>query len=144
MTQFRIASTITALLLAAAACPALAQQAAAAPNSYKIGYVDTERVMRDSRASRQMKKDLDEEYLRRAKELVGPAPADLERRKAALVDEMNMKREFAQKQFVDKANDILRRVAEAEKYDAVFLEASYASTRIDLTDRIIKALDSGR
>ena len=135
---------IAALLLAAVACPAAAQQAAAAPISYKIGYVDTERVMRDSRASRQVKKDLDGEYLRRAKEVLAGPPGDLERRKASLVDEMNMKREIAQKQFVDKANDILRRVAEAEKFDAVFLEAAYASTRIDLTNRIIKELDSGR
>jgi len=144
MTQCRIVSTVAALLLAAAAFPAVAQQAAVAANSYKIGYVDTERVMRDSRASRQVKKDLDDEYVKRAKELLAGPPGDVERRKAALADEMNMKREFAQKQFVDKANDVLRRMAEAEKFDAVFLEAAFASTRIDLTDRIIKTLDAGR
>jgi outer membrane protein len=149
MTQYRIVLAFAAAMLAAAASPAAAQtaaaqQAAATPNSYKIGYVDTERVMRDSRASKQVKKELDDEYLRRAKEVLAGPPGDVERRKAALADEMNMKREFAQKQFVDKANDTLRRIAEAEKFDAVFLEAAYASTRIDLTDRIIKSLDAAR
>jgi outer membrane protein len=142
MNQYSIVAAIAAAMLAAAAFPAAAQQAAA--NSYKIGYVDTERVMRESRASKQVKKELEDEYLRRAKEVQGGAPGDVERRKAALADEMNMKREFAQKQFVDKANDTLRRIAEAEKFDAVFLEAAYASTRIDLTDRIIKSLDAAR
>ena len=149
MTQYRFFPAIASALLAAAVCPAVAQQpmaqpAAVVPNSYKIGYVDTERGIRESRASRQVKKELEDEFQKRAKEIQAGPPADLERRRAALADEMNLKREFAQKQFIDKANDILRRVAEAEKFDAVFLEAAYASTRIDLTDRIIKALDAAR
>lgn len=148
MTQNRIVPAIAALVLAAAACPAAAQQAAAqqaaAPNSYKIGYVDTERVLRDSRAVKQMQQDLNAEFAKRAKEVLAGPPGDIERRKAGLAEEMNLKREFSLKQVVDKANDILKRLAEAEKYDVVFLEASYASARIDLTDRIIKALDAAR
>jgi outer membrane protein len=143
MTQYRIVSTIAAALLAAAACPAAAQQAAVAANSYKIGYVDTERVMRSSRGSQQVLKDLDAEFQRRLKEIEAGPPGDVDRRKIALGDEMNMKKEFAVKQLVDKANDTLRHMAEAEKFDAVFLEAAYASARIDLTDRLIKALDAG-
>ena len=144
MTQYRIVSTIAAALLAAAACPAAAQQAAVAANSYKIGYVDTERVMRSSRASQQVLKDLDAEFQRRSKEIEAGPPGEVDRRKIALGDEMNMKKEFAVKQFVDKANDTLRQMAEAEKFDAVFLEAAYASTRIDLTDRLINVLDAQR
>jgi outer membrane protein len=143
MTQYRIVSTIAAALLAAAACPAAAQQPPA-PVSYKIGYVDTERVMRDSRASRQVHKDLDDEFQKRSLEIEAGPPGDVSRRKVALADEMNMKREFTLKQFIDKANDTVRRVAEAEKFDAVFIEAAYANARIDLTDRVIASLDAGR
>ncbi len=142
MAHGRIVSTIAAALLAAA-FPAAAQQAQA-PALYKIGYVDTERVLRDSRSSRQVQKGLDDEFTRRAQEIDAGPPAEKERRKAALADEMNMKREISLKEFVDKANDVLRRLAEAEKFDAVFFEAAYASTRIDLTDKVIKALDGGR
>ena len=141
MTQYRIVSTIAAALLAAAACPAAAQQP---PASYKIGYVDTERVMRDSRAARQVQKDLDDEFQKRSREIEAGPPGDIDRRKVALADEMNMKREFTLKQFIDKANDTVRRVAEAEKFDAVFIEAAYANARIDLTDRVIASLDAGR
>lgn len=144
MTKKRIVPAIAVLLLALAASPAVAQQPAAAPNAYKIGYVDTQRVMRDSRAAQQVRKELDDEFLRRTREIEAGAPGDQQRRKAALADEMNMKREFSLKQFIDKANDIVKRVAEAEKFDAVFLEAAYFNTRIDLTDRVIKALDGGR
>ena len=142
MTQYRIVSTLAAALLAAAAWPAAAQQPA--PVSYKIGYVDTERVMRDSRAARQVQKDLDDEFQKRSREIEAGPPGDIDRRKVALADEMNMKREFTLKQFIDKANDTVRRVAEAEKFDAVFIEAAYANARIDLTDRVIASLDAGR
>jgi outer membrane protein len=144
MKNSRIVPAIAAAMLAAAAFPAAAQQAAAAANSYKIGYVDTERVMRSSRGSQQVLKDLDAEFQRRSKEIEAGPPGDVERRKIALGDEMNMKKEFAVKQFVDRANDTLRRIAEAEKFDAVFLEAAYASARIDLTDRLINTLDAQR
>ena len=143
MTHHRIVSAIAAALLVAAAFPAAAQQAQA-PASYKIGYVDTERVMRDSRSSKAAQKGLDDEFAKRAQEIDAGPPADKERRKIALADEMNVKRELALKEFIEKANDIMRRLAEAEKFDAVFFEAAYASTRIDLTDKVIKALDGGR
>ena len=74
MTQYRIVSTIaaaTAALLAAAAFPAAAQpppapaQQPSAPASYKIGFVNTERVMRDSRASQQIQKNLEAEFQKR-------------------------------------------------------------------------------
>ena len=62
MTQSRIVTAIAAAVLAVAAFPAAAQ----APASYKIGYVDTERVMRDSRVSKVVQKGLDDEFARRA------------------------------------------------------------------------------
>ena len=35
----------------------------------------------------------------------------------------------------------LKAIAEAEKYDIIFQEAVYASPRIDITDKVIKALE---
>ena len=143
MTPYRIIPTIVAVLIAAAACPALAQQPAA-PAGYKIGYVDTEKVMRTSRAARKVQKDIEDEVLRRAKEIEAGPAADIPRRQSALADEMSAKREIILKDFTDRANVLIRRIAEAEKYDAVFLEAAYASSRIDLTERVVKALDAER
>ena len=142
MTHHNIVSTLAAALLAVAAGSAQAQQPA--PASYKIGFVSTERILRDSRTAQQLQKGVEAEFAKRAKDIEAGPKADIERRKAALADDMNMKRDDLLKLFVDKTNGIIRRVAEAEKFDAVFLEAAYHSTRIDITDRVIKAVDSER
>ena len=39
---------------------------------------------------------------------------------------------------------IVRQVAEAEKYDAIFQEAVYINPRLDITDKVIKALNGGK
>jgi outer membrane protein len=142
MTHHSIVSILAAALLAVAAGSAQAQQPA--PASYKIGFVSTERVLRDSRTAQQLQKGLEAEFAKRAKDIEAGPKADIERRKSALADDMNMKREDLLKLFIDKTNGVIRRVAEAEKFDAVFLEAAYHSSRIDITDRVIKAVDSER
>ena len=42
---------------------------------------------------------------------------------------------------LERANRAIRQIAEAEKFDIIFQEAVYASPRIDITDKVIKALD---
>ena len=142
MTHHNIVSTLAAALLAVAAGTAQAQQPA--PASYKIGFVDTARIMKDSRAAQQIQKGLEAEVAKRVKEIEAGPKADIERRKVALGEDMNMKRDDLLKLFIDRTNGVIRRVAEAEKFDAVFLEAAYHSARIDITDRVIKAVDLER
>lgn len=119
-------------------------QAPAAPNSYKVGYVNVERVMRDSRASQNAQKSLDADFEKRAKEIRSGPEADRERRGFALAEEMNQRRDEEMKLLIERTNLVVRRIAEAQNFDAVFFEAAYASTRIDLTDAVVKALDAAR
>ena len=42
---------------------------------------------------------------------------------------------------IERANRIISQIAEQEKYDIIFQEAVYASPRIDITDKVIKALE---
>ena len=42
---------------------------------------------------------------------------------------------------LERANRVVRQIAEAEKFDIIFQEAVYASTRIDITDKVIRSLD---
>jgi outer membrane protein len=151
MKNSRLAMFLPAALLALAAIPAAAQQPAPAATSaqsatpsYKIGYVNTDRVMKDSRLSQNAVKVLEAEFAKRDKEIADGPPRDVERRRAALMDDMNMKREDALRQIVEKANGVIRRIAEAEKFDLVFFEAAYVHPRVDLTDKVTKALDAGR
>jgi len=134
----RLAPVIAASLLAAAAGTAAAQE------HYKIGYVSTERVMRESRVWQQAQKEMEAEFGKRDQEIARGPQGDIERRRRALVEDMNHQREQAMQQNIDKANAAIKRIAEAEHFDAVFLEASYAAPRIDLTDKVIKALDAAR
>ena len=65
-------------------------------------------------------------------------------RRRELVDDMNVKREDSLRQIVERANAVIRRIAEAEKFDIVLFEAAYVNGRVDLTDKVTKALDAGR
>ena len=137
-----------AVLAATAALPAAAQQpalaAAAAPAAYKVGFVNTQRIVKDSRVSQAAQKALEAEFQKREKEIAAGPAAQVERRKRALSEDIAARRDEALKQFVDKANAAIRRVAEAEKFDIVVADAAYAAPRIDITDRVIKAIDAGK
>jgi outer membrane protein len=43
----------------------------------------------------------------------------------------------------ERVNKIIKQIAEAEKYDIIFQEAAYVNPRIDITDKVIKALGDG-
>ena len=43
---------------------------------------------------------------------------------------------------IEQANRVIRLIAEQDKYDIIFQEAAYANPRIDITDKVIKALES--
>jgi outer membrane protein len=123
--------------------PALAAAQGTTPSS-KVGFVNAERVMRQARAAVELQKTLDAEFQKRSKDIAAGAPAEVERRQRALVEEMNQKREDALKGIVEKANAAIRRIAEQDNLDLVLYEATFASPRVDLTDRVIKALDSAK
>ena len=53
-------------------------------------------------------------------------------------------RYFSLAQVVEQANRVIRQIAEQEKYDIVFQDAVYANPRIDITDKVIKALESAK
>lgn len=44
--------------------------------------------------------------------------------------------------FVSKANTVVEQVAKKEKYDVVIQEAAYIHPRIDITDKVLKILNS--
>ena len=144
MMNLRIASTMAAALLAALALltsSAAAQQAV--PSVPKVGFVNTARVLHDSRAAQAMQKSLEAEFRKREQEIDGGPKGEVERRKAALVEDMNQRREFALKQFIDKSNGVIKKIAEAENFEIVFFEAAYFNARVDITDKVIKAIDAG-
>jgi outer membrane protein len=139
----------TSLVIAAAliAPAATAQQPEAVPPpgplSGKIGYVDSDRVMKTSRMTRNARQALEDKFKKLAADIQAEGPPEkADRRLLALDDEYRVAHEDALRQYVDRANRIIRRIAMAENIDIVFLEAVYSSPRIDLTDKVIQALDA--
>ncbi len=45
---------------------------------------------------------------------------------------------------VERSNRIIRQIAEQEKYDLIVQEAVYFNPRIDITERVLKALNAAR
>lgn len=138
----------------------------------KIGYVNSERILRDSAPARAAQAKLKAEFSGRDKELQGlaarlkSAGEKLERDRSVLSssDLIKRQREFAdlekdyqrkQREFredigqrrneelaqvLEKANRAMKTLADKEKYDLIVQEVVYANPRIDITDKIIKAL----
>jgi len=134
------ACAAAALLLCSTALPA--QQPA--PHVYKIGFVNAERVLRDSQASQQMETSLSADFQSREREIAAGPALEIEKRGAALAQELNLRRDAEMRQFIARTGRIVKRIAEAEKFDLVLYEATYANARIDLTDKVIREIDAGR
>ena len=69
---------------------------------------------------------------------------DLQRKRREFQEDLNARKQEELQQVLDRANRIVRQVAEAEKYDAIFQEAVYINPRLDITDKVIKALNGGK
>jgi outer membrane protein len=74
----------------------------------------------------------------------GELNRDFQRKQREFREDLNQRRNEELAQVVEQANRVIRQIAEQEKYDIIFQDAVYASPRIDITDKVIKALDSGK
>ncbi len=170
-----LAGVIVAFLGAATA--AQAQGAAAAASgvpSGKIGFINTERILKDSLPAKAAQQKLEAEFSPREKQLQqmaarikalsqkldkdGPVMSDgersndqqqlsdlnrdFQRKQREFAEDLNAKRNAALAVVLDKANKVVKQVAEQGNYDIVFQEAVYVNPRIDITDKVLKALDA--
>src|SRR5919199_881780 len=79
---------------------------------------------------------------RRTKEReFGDLNRDFQRKQREFREDLNQRRNEELAQVVEQANRVIRQIAEQEKYDIIFQDAVFASPRIDITDKVIKALE---
>lgn len=160
----RIGLTLASVILLAVAVPAAAE--------VKIGFVNSDRLMRDAAPAVRAQKKLEKEFEKREQELQKTAKqlqdmqAGLEKNGVTMADsdrknnerEFNdLNREFQRRQrefredlnqrrneelasVIERANKAIKQIAEQEKYDVIFQDAVYANPRIDITEKVIKAL----
>jgi outer membrane protein len=74
----------------------------------------------------------------------GEQSRDFQRKQREYQEDVNVRRNEELAQVVEQANRIIRQIAESEKYDIIFQEAAYANPRIDITDKVIKALETSK
>ena len=163
-----VQSTLAALVLAV-----FAQTAAA---EVRVGFVNSDRVMKEAPPAKKAQQKLEKEFEKRdqelqrlAKQLQGMQESfekngmtmaegerrnkerefnelnrDFQRKQREFREDLNQRRNEELAGVLERANKTIRQIAEAEKYDIIFQEAVYASPRIDITDKVIKALTEAK
>jgi len=138
----------------------------------KIGFVNTERIMRESAPAQRAQKKIEGEFTKRDQELtrvaeqlkrmqediekntvtmteaqrrvkereLGDLDRDFQRKRREFQEDLNQRRNEELAQVLEQANRAIRALAEQEKFDIIFQDAVYANPRIDLTEKVIKAL----
>ncbi len=143
-----------------------------AETDVKIGFVDTERILREAAPAVRAQKKLEKEFEKRSQELEKLAKQlqamqqtmeknavtlsdterrakerefsdltrDMQRREREYREDLNQRRNEELAGVLDRANKAIKVIAEAEKYDIIFQEVVYRSQRIDITEKVLKAL----
>jgi outer membrane protein len=82
------------------------------------------------------------ESQRRSKEReFGELNRDFQRKQREFREDLNQRRNEETRQVVEQADRIIRQIAEQEKFDIIFQDAAFVAPRIDITDKVIKALE---
>lgn len=142
----------------------------------KLGYVNSERILRDSAPARAATQKLEAEFAKRDRELqelgqrlkaavdrferdapvlseaernkrqreLAEMDRDFQRRQREFREDLNQRRNEELQALLDRAQRIVRQIAEQEKFDLIVQDAVYFSPRVDITDKVLRALNNGR
>jgi outer membrane protein len=140
----------------------------------KIGYVNSDRVLRDAAPAKAAQAKLEAEFGKREKDLNDTAAKlktaadkldkdaptlseaqrtqrqrelveqdrDIQRKRREFQEDLTQRKNEELSAVVERANKVIKQIYEAEKYDLVLQDAVFASSRIDITDKVIKALNA--
>lgn len=160
---------LLALLMLAGAGLAQAQE-------MKIGFVNSDRVLREATVAKAAQTRLEAEFSKRQKEgedaanklkaaadkLDKDAPTlaeaernrrqrdlveqdrELQRKRREFQEDLNQRRNEELASVVERANKVVKSIYETEKYDLILQGdvVIFASSRIDITDKVVKALNA--
>ena len=161
--------------LAAAAMRVVATTAAQA-QELKIGYVNSERVLREANPAKAAQAKLETEFGKREKELAdvatrlktaadkldkdGPTLSeaertrrqrdlveqdrDFQRKRREFQEDLNQRKNEELSGVVERANKVIKQIFDSEKYDLILQDAVHWSARVDITKKVIDALNAGK
>ncbi len=67
---------------------------------------------------------------------------DFQRKRREFQEDLNARKNEELQLVLERANRVVKQVAEAEKYDLVLQDAVYINPKHDITDKVIKALNA--
>ena len=67
---------------------------------------------------------------------------DFQRKRREFQEDLSARKNEELSQVLERANNVVKQVAEAEKYDVILQEAVYINPKHDITDKVIKALNA--
>jgi outer membrane protein len=142
----------------------------------KIGYVNSERVLREAAPAKAAQQKLEAEFKKRETELAdqgnrlrgameklekeGPTlpesertrrqrdltdqDRDFQRKRRELLEDLNQRKNEELSAVVERANKVIKQIFEQEKYDLILQEVIFAGPRVDITKKVIDALNAGK
>jgi outer membrane protein len=69
---------------------------------------------------------------------------DFQRKRREFQEDLNARKNEELQQVLERANRVVKQVAETEKYDVVLQEAVYVNPKLDITEKVIKALNASK
>ena len=82
------------------------------------------------------------ERLRRQRELV-EQDRELQRKRREFQEDLNQRKNEELASVLDRANRVVKQIFDQERYDLIVQEAVFAGPRVDITDKVIKAMNAG-
>jgi outer membrane protein len=142
----------------------------------RIGYVDTERILRDSEPAVKAGQRIEKEFAARdqmLRKLAGQVKdlrtylekkgsglsgeerhnkerelsslnAKFQREQSKFRKDLNVRRNEELSALLEQANKVIQNIAEKEGYDLILQEAVYRNPKIDITDKVLKALANAK
>jgi outer membrane protein len=140
----------------------------------KIGYVNSERVLREANLAKAAQIKLEAEFGKREKDLrdletklrtaaeklekdaptlseaernrrqrdVGEQDRDLQRKRREWQEDLTQRKNEELSAVVERANRVVKQIFDSEKYDLILQDAAWFSPRVDITKKVIDALNA--
>ena len=67
---------------------------------------------------------------------------DFQRKRREFQEDLNARKNEELQQVIERANRVVKALAEAEKYDLILQEAVYVNPKHDITDKVLKSLNA--
>jgi outer membrane protein len=160
----------------AAAAMLMAAVTTAQAQDLKIGYVNSERVLREANPAKAAQAKLEVEFGKREKDLADVAnrlkaaadklekeaptlseaersrrqrdlveqDRDFQRKRREFQEDLNQRKNEELSGVVERANKVIKQIFEQEKYDLILQDAVHWSPRVDITKKVIDALNAGK